>query len=137
MNRSDDRPVLEALSRPDSAGARRALATVFETRGSTPRKAGTKMLVDDRAGLIGTVGGGCGEAEVIEAARQVMADGVARVVEVDLTRDLMSWSPAVCGGIMRVFVEPVAPVEAGPNAVAAREPRSTDGIRPDGLDQTP
>jgi xanthine dehydrogenase accessory factor len=67
------------------------------------------MVVDPEQGLVGTVGGGCGEAEVIEAAHRVLSTGVAERVQVDLTDDLMSWSPAVCGGIMDVFVEAVTP----------------------------
>jgi xanthine dehydrogenase accessory factor len=67
------------------------------------------MLIDPERGLVGTVGGGCGEAEVIEAATEALTDGLPRIVEVDLTRDLMSWSPAVCGGVMRIFVEVVEP----------------------------
>ena len=61
----DDAPLWRALVEAAAAGRRCALATVVETRGSTPRKAGTKMLVDPERGLVGTVGGGCGEAEVI------------------------------------------------------------------------
>ena len=53
------------------------------------------------------MGGGCGEAEVIEAAGRVLETGRSERVKVDLTRDLLSWSPAVCGGVMDVFVEPV------------------------------
>ena len=58
---------------------------------------------------MGTVGGGCGEAEVIESAHRVLASGDSERVRVDLTEDLMSWSPAVCGGVMDVFVELVEP----------------------------
>jgi xanthine dehydrogenase accessory factor len=65
------------------------------------------MLVDPDHGLVGTVGGGCGEAEVIESAYRVLETGAPERVQVDLTDDLMSWSPAVCGGIMDIFVEPV------------------------------
>jgi xanthine dehydrogenase accessory factor len=67
------------------------------------------MLVEPEQGLVGTVGGGCGEGQVIEAAREVLESGRPRMVQVDLTRDLLSWSPAVCGGIMNVFVERVEP----------------------------
>lgn len=67
------------------------------------------MLVDPEEGLVGTVGGGCGEGKVIEAARRVLESGRPRMVRVDLTRELLSWSPAVCGGIMDVFVEAVPP----------------------------
>ena len=85
------------------------LATIVATKGSTPRKVGARMLVDVEHGLVGTVGGGCGEAEVIESAHRVIESGEAERVRVNLTEDLMSWSPAVCGGVMDVFVELVAP----------------------------
>lgn len=107
MNRSDELDVLRALLLAHREGRPCALATVVHTRGSTPRKTGSRMLVDPEAGLTGTVGGGCGEAEVLEAARRVLAGGDPETVRVDLTRDLLSWSPAVCGGIMEVFVEAV------------------------------
>lgn len=107
MIRREDRELLAALSAARTGGRRCALATVVATRGSTPRKTGAKMLVDPQEGLTGTVGGGCGEAEVIEAAREVLDGGPPRIVRVDLTRDLLSWSPAVCGGIMEIYVEAV------------------------------
>ncbi len=91
-----------------------ALATVVRTRGSTPRKVGAKMLVLPGERLVGTVGGGCGEAEVIRAGREVLAGREPRIVTVDLTEDLLSLSPAVCGGILEVFVEPVESVDARP-----------------------
>lgn len=107
MIRQEDRELLRALADATRRGRRCALATVVATRGSTPRKPGTKMLVDPEHGLTGTVGGGCGEAEVLEAASDVLAGGPPRLVRVDLTRDLLSWSPAVCGGIMEIYVEAV------------------------------
>ncbi|MBW3534581.1 MAG: XdhC family protein [Gemmatimonadetes bacterium] len=109
MIRQEDRELYRALVEKALGGRTCALATVVATRGSTPRKAGTKMLVDPEEGLVGTVGGGCGEAEVLEAAREVIRTGRPRRVRVDLTRDLLSWSPAVCGGIMDVLVEAVPP----------------------------
>ncbi|KPJ78275.1 MAG: hypothetical protein AMS19_12110, partial [Gemmatimonas sp. SG8_23] len=60
-------------------------------------------------GLVGTVGGGCGEAEVIESARRVLDTGAPERVRVNLTEDFTTWSPAVCGGVMDVFVERVLP----------------------------
>jgi xanthine/CO dehydrogenase XdhC/CoxF family maturation factor len=110
----DDAALYQALVEAARAGRRCALATVVDTRGSTPRKVGTKMLVDPGMGLVGTVGGGCGEAEVIEAAHAALADGRARRVRVDLTEDPLTWSPAVCGGIMDVWVEPVEPLLDAP-----------------------
>lgn len=84
-----------------------ALATVIATRGSVPRHAGSKMLVDLEHGLVGTIGGGCGEADVLAAARAVIASGQPCIVHVELTDAIASFSPAVCGGVMDVFVEPV------------------------------
>jgi xanthine/CO dehydrogenase XdhC/CoxF family maturation factor len=103
----EDRVVFEALCSARAAGRTCALATVMATRGSTPRKTGAKLLVDPERGLVGTVGGGCGEGQVLEAARRVLAGGPPERVEVDLTRDMLSWSPAVCGGVMEIFVEAV------------------------------
>jgi xanthine/CO dehydrogenase XdhC/CoxF family maturation factor len=107
VTREDDRTLSDALVAARDAGRRCVLATIVSTKGSTPRKVGARMLVDPEQGLVGTVGGGCGEAEVIESAHRVLESGVPERVRVDLTDDLLSWSPAVCGGIMDVFVEPV------------------------------
>lgn len=112
MIRQEDRELYRALVQTWNEGRSCALATIVSARGSTPRKVGAKMLVDPEEGLVGTVGGGCGEGQVIEAARQVLESGEPRTVRVDLTRDLLSWSPAVCGGIMEVFVEAVQPQDA-------------------------
>ncbi|MDA0329320.1 MAG: XdhC family protein [Gemmatimonadetes bacterium] len=114
MTHEDDRTLDEALSAAREAGRACVLATIVATRGSTPRKVGARMIVDPVTGLVGTVGGGCGEAEVIESAGRVLQTGAAERVRVDLTEDLLSWSPAVCGGIMDVFVERVSAGEDGP-----------------------
>jgi xanthine/CO dehydrogenase XdhC/CoxF family maturation factor len=95
-----------ARERPD-ADLPTVLATVVRARGSTPRSVGSKMLIDPSGGLVGTVGGGCGEASVIEAAREVAEEKKPRMVRVDLTENLFSWSPAVCGGVADVLLEPV------------------------------
>ena len=107
MTHDDDKSLTEALQAAPEAGRRCALATIVGTKGSTPRKVGARMIVDPEVGLVGTVGGGCGEAEVIEAAKEVLKTGVPRRVRVDLTDDFVSWSPAVWGGIMDIFLEAV------------------------------
>ncbi len=100
--------VLRRLATEVEAGRTVALATVVRVRGSVPRKAGARMLVGADGGILaGTVGGGCGEGEVLEAVRETLRDGSLRTVRVDLTEDLLSLSPAVCGGIMEVVVERV------------------------------
>jgi xanthine/CO dehydrogenase XdhC/CoxF family maturation factor len=103
----DDLSVYRAIV--DAAENRRAVAvaTVLRTRGSVPRHAGSKMVVDPARGLVGTIGGGCGEADVIAAAAEVVRTGTARVVTVELMDRIDSWSPAVCGGVMEVLVEPI------------------------------
>lgn len=99
--------VLQAVERAAVGGRPAALATVIRTRGSVPRHTGSRMVVDAEGGLVGTIGGGCGEGEVIEAAREVMASRSARVVRVELLDPVDSFGPATCGGVMDVFVEPI------------------------------
>ncbi len=101
-----DDPVFRALLDARAAGRPVALATVVDTRGSVPRHPGSRMLVDPAAGLVGTIGGGCGEADVIAAADEVIRTGKPRLLRVQLTDDPGTWSPAVCGGVMEIFVEP-------------------------------
>ena len=110
MKQSD---VLEAVTAAAAAGRPVALATVVRTRGSVPRHAGSRMLIDPVHGLVGTIGGGCGEAEVIAAAAEVVTSQAPRLVRVELMDRVDSWSPAVCGGVMEIFLEPVLPA-AGP-----------------------
>ena len=102
-----DEDVYRAILDAAAAGRQVALATVLRTRGSVPRHAGSKMVIDPDGGMVGTIGGGCGEADVIEAARAVVRDGTARVLRVELTDAINSWSPAVCGGVMEILVEPI------------------------------
>ena len=80
------------------------LATVARTRGSTPRKTGAKMVVRQDGSFCGTIGGGCGEAEVWQEAMAVLDDGTPRIVTVDLTEPT-DGEDKICGGVMRVFVE--------------------------------
>ena len=105
----EDRAVFNALLGAIQEGRPCALATVVATRGSTPRKNGAKMLVEPGIGLVGTVGGGCGEAEVIEAAGEALETGEPRLVQVELTDDPLSWTGSVCGGVLNVLVEPIYP----------------------------
>ena len=80
------------------------LATVARTRGSTPRKTGAKMVVREDGTFFGTIGGGCGEAEVWQEAMETLGDGQPRIVTVDLTEPT-DGEDKICGGVMDVFVE--------------------------------
>src|SRR4030081_3337347 len=95
-----------ALSRSLETEPRVAVATIVRPRGSAPREVGARMLVKPNGDTDGTVGGGCGEAEVWRAAIEVMADEQARMVVVDLTNEIAINTDGVCGGIMDIFVEP-------------------------------
>ena len=86
-----------------------AVATITQVKGSTPREVGAKMIIHPYGKHVGTVGGGCGEADVIRAGLDVIQDGAPRTVHVDLTDAISMQSLGVCGGIMDVFVERWAP----------------------------
>jgi xanthine dehydrogenase accessory factor len=84
-----------------------ALVTVVSTEGSTPQKAGAKMLVYADGRIVGTIGGGCVEAEMTWRARQVIETQKAALVSQDLTPDQAGEDGLVCGGRMQVFIEPI------------------------------
>ncbi|TVY11257.1 XdhC family protein [Paenibacillus cremeus] len=90
-----------------STGAAAALATVIRTKGSTPRKVGAKMIIYTDGTIAGTIGGGCGEGEVIEIALQVIATKRCAQHTVDLTSGLFYEDGGICGGIQYVFIEPL------------------------------
>ena len=101
-----DEDVYRAILDAAAAGRQVALATVLRTRGSVPRHAGSKMVIDPDGGMVGTIGGGCGEADVKREAIEVIRTRKPRMVRVDLLDDISSDSPAVCGGIMNIFIDP-------------------------------
>lgn len=88
------------------AGETVAVATIVRARGSTPREVGAKMLVAADGTIVGTIGGGCGEADVWRAALMVIDQHEPTTVTVDLTEPISMLAEAVCGGILDVFVEP-------------------------------
>jgi xanthine dehydrogenase accessory factor len=93
------------LSKMLAEGDTVAVATITEVRGSVPREVGAKMIIHPLGQHYGTIGGGCGEADVIRAALDVIQAGEPTTVRVDLTEDPNMQSLGVCGGIMNVFVE--------------------------------
>jgi xanthine/CO dehydrogenase XdhC/CoxF family maturation factor len=98
--------VYHELERLLEADERVAVATIVQVKGSTPREVGAKMIIRENGQHLGTVGGGCGEGDVILAGLEVIKTGKPRMVKVDLTEDISMLSQGVCGGIMNVFVEP-------------------------------
>ena len=81
------------------------LATVIEVKGSVPREVGAMMVVCADGNLIGTTGGGAGEASVIEQAKQVLMTGEKQRVDVDLSGSLEHVKQGICGGMMQVWLE--------------------------------
>ena len=96
-------------------GRRVAIATVVRTQGSTPQVAGAKLVVTDdfSARAAGTLGGGCVEADAIEAAREVLAHGGQSLRAYELTEELAWNTGLVCGGTMWILAE------RGPDALEA------------------
>jgi len=101
------REVLEAALRAEAGGEPAALVTVVATEGSTPQKAGARMLVYADGGIVGTIGGGCLEAEMTWRARDAIERGTVRLVSYDLTPEQAGEDGLVCGGRMQVFIEPI------------------------------
>jgi xanthine dehydrogenase accessory factor len=99
--------VFEAVLEAEQSGRPAALVTVISTEGSTPQKAGAKMVVYPDGRIVGTIGGGCVEAEMAWRARQVVESRRPQVAEYDLTPDQAGEDGLVCGGRMQVFIEPI------------------------------
>jgi xanthine dehydrogenase accessory factor len=90
-------------------GRAAAWATVAANSGSTPRKAGSRMLVEPDGGLVGSVGGGRLEAETLEMARRELARGGRGVLKFELTGADARDTDMVCGGRALILVESLAP----------------------------
>ncbi len=124
---SPDKIWLEA-ERTLKQGKPFALATVVNVRGSTPREIGAKMLVRED-GQIGTIGGGCGEAEVYRKAQLLLEENApSRMAEVDLTGDFEQQEIGTCGGIMDVYIDLWSP--ARDLAVAREMAEAVRGSQP-------
>lgn len=86
-----------------------ALITITSALGSTPRKPGAKMLVFLDGTTIGTIGGGCGEAEARREAFNVIAAHCSKIYYLNMTADIAQEEGMVCGGIMELFIEYLGP----------------------------
>ncbi len=96
--------IYEEVLRLKRQGRVSAIATIVECRGSSPQKQGAKMLVRDDGSLLGTLGGGCLEADVVQAALMAMKDGNPLSIPFELTE---REGGLVCGGTVLVYIEPV------------------------------
>jgi xanthine dehydrogenase accessory factor len=102
--------IYEMIATIQRQGSRAALCTVVRAEGSTPRRAGSKMLVLEDGSIEGSVGGGEMEARVITAAQTCMESGSPELLYYELSHPEHG-DPGVCGGQMEVYVEPINPNE--------------------------
>jgi xanthine dehydrogenase accessory factor len=101
--------IYEEIVKLRQEGRRGAVATIVNVRGSIPSFETAKMLVRDDGSIAGTIGGGCVEAEVWQAAREVMETEKPRSLTFNLNQDPKYDTGLVCGGTLDIFVEPVLP----------------------------
>lgn len=99
--------IFEEIVRLRAAGIPAALATIVGTRGSTPGRATMRLLVLADGTFLGTVGGGCLEAEVYDVGLQVLADEKPQSLKFRLTEKDSPDSGLMCGGEVTIFVEPI------------------------------
>jgi xanthine dehydrogenase accessory factor len=98
--------IYEEIVKLKKEGRLSALAAIVQCIGSSPQKEGAKMLVRDDGSVAGTLGGGCLEAEVIQASLIAMKTGLPGTIPFKLTED---HGGLVCGGKVLVYIEPVVP----------------------------
>lgn len=103
VNRSDlDLDILDYLA---SNHEPKAIVTVIQTKGSTPRGAGAKMAVSPSGDITGSIGGGCSEGAVVRDAIDIIGTGAYRTMVIDMTGDVAESDGMVCGGTMLVLIE--------------------------------
>ena len=101
--------LFEEIVRMRRSGRRGALATIVHTNGSIPSYESSRMLVREDGSTLGTVGGGCVEADVWAAAKEVMQKEAPRKMVFHLNNEASYDNGLICGGTVEVFVEPILP----------------------------
>lgn len=99
--------LLKELVDTHSQGGAAALATVISRQGPTPMASEAKMLTRADGKIVGTVGGGCTEAQVQSAGKKLLLDGLSRTLDFTLTRKQAGEEGHICGGKVQIFLEPV------------------------------
>ncbi|MEZ5395032.1 MAG: XdhC/CoxI family protein [Bryobacterales bacterium] len=102
--------VFEELVEVRRRGHKAALCTIVEVEGSIPSFQSAKMLIREDGSMVGTIGGGCTEAEVWNAAREVMETEKPRMLSFRLNQEAAYDNGLICGGQLNVYVEPVLPI---------------------------
>lgn len=105
---SGEHDLLDQAAAWKAEGRAVALATVVSTWGSSPRPAGSQLLVDDRGNMLGSVSGGCIEGAVIKEAIEIMRGAEPKLLEFGVSNE-QAWDVGLaCGGRVQVYVEAVA-----------------------------
>jgi xanthine dehydrogenase accessory factor len=117
--------VFEELVRLRSLGQKCALATIVEVRGSIPSFESAKILVREDGSMTGTIDGGCVEAEVWNAAREVIQTEKPKHLNFNLGEDTAYDNGLICGGQLDVFVEPIMPVPMPSSSAQGTFPRAS------------
>jgi len=100
-----DKQVYLGLKKVFEQDLEAVLITVTSVLGSTPRKPGAKMLVFVDGTTVGTIGGGCGEAEARREALNAFTAKDSKIYRLNMTADVVQEEGMVCGGIMELFIE--------------------------------
>src|SRR5947199_10871971 len=101
--------LFEEIVRMRRAGQRAALATIVHTNGSIPSYESSRMLVREDGSIAGTIGGGCVEADVWAAAKDVMQKEAPRKMVFHLNNEASYENGLICGGTLEIFIEPILP----------------------------
>ncbi len=105
---SDTSDILAVAASWRQAGEEVALATVTQTWGSSPRPAGSQLVITRSGKMEGSVSGGCIEGAVADAALQTLDSGMPQLLDFGIT-DERAWEVGLaCGGKLKVFVERLA-----------------------------
>src|SRR2546422_11600559 len=127
--------IFDEIQKMRQQGRKAVLATIVQIRGSVPSFQSAKMLIRDDGSILGSVGGGCDEAEVWTAAQDVMRDEKSKIMTFDLTDEALAESGLICGGKVEIFVDPLLPAPkivifgAGPIAPQASKIATLAGFR--------
>ena len=100
-----DATLLKKICEFQKRGPAVALVTIIETKGSTPRKAGSQMLMLPDGAVQGTIGGGCAEAEAKQQALLALQTGKSHVYTIEMLNAVAVDEGMVCGGTMSLFVQ--------------------------------
>lgn len=105
MTTHDDEDLLATAATWKRDGHGVAIATVTATWGSSPRQAGSQLIVDDQGRMLGSVSGGCVEGAVVREAMEIMVDGKPRLLDFGVTNE-QAWEVGLaCGGKLQIYIE--------------------------------